>query len=414
MRREADMTSADIAIVGGGLVGLSAALALQDSDRPIKVLESSLLQQQESTGLNARSIALSWASIQIFKALGLSQEIKKQASPIKNIHISSRGRWGVTRLQASEYELEAMGYVIESQKLAAILLDRVQQSKSISLETGAEFESLEYAEQVQLQYKRDEKRRKLSANLVIIADGAQSKARSSLGIEHRMIDYQQAAIITNVEVSRPVSGAAYERFTDDGPLAMLPLGGSRYACVWTHNPQSSEHFMQLDEQQFAESLQQSFGFRLGFIERVGQRYCFPLHRTEALELTKDRCLLLGNAANTLHPVAGQGFNLALRDVASLSHLLENRATRSLDELSITQLLDEYRTLRKAEQRSVVGLGDGLVSLFSNDLPLLKQFRAGALALLDIIPPLKAEVAMSGMGFTFAGNPMLRGRPVLLQ
>lgn len=399
----------DLAIIGGGLVGLSAALALQKPNLTITVLESSSLPQRDSSGLNARSIALSYASIQIFKALGLLQEIKKQASPIKSIHISSRGRWGVTRLQASDYDLDAMGYVIESQKLSAILLDQVQRSKSISLTTDAEFASLEFADQLQLQYKQNKKLQNLNASLVLIADGAQSKARSCLGIEHRMIDYQQAAIIANVEVSQPLAGAAYERFTERGPLAMLPLGASRYACVWTHDPQSSEHLMQLDDTDFCESLQRSFGYRLGFIERVGRRYCFPLHRTEALELAKNRCLLVGNAANTLHPVAGQGLNLALRDVACLSHLLESRAISSFEEDSVIQLLQEYQYQRKVEQARVVRLGDGLVSLFSNDLPMLKHFRAGALALLDIVPPLKAEVAMSGMGFGFGGNPMLRGR-----
>jgi 2-octaprenyl-6-methoxyphenol hydroxylase len=302
-----------------------------------------------------------------------------------------------------------MGYVIESARLAAILLDRVRQTEAIDLETSAEFESLEFEERVQLQYRSGNNLQKLNANLILIADGAQSQARASLGIQHRMIDYQQAAIITNVEVSRPVSGAAYERFTVSGPLAMLPLGGSRYACVWTHDPGSSEHLMQVEDEQFIESLQQSFGFRLGFVERVGERYCFPLHRTEALELSKNRCLLVGNAANTLHPVAGQGFNLALRDVASLSHLLEKQVMHSFDEDAVMRLLEEYKSLRTAEQSRVVRLGDGLVSLFSNDLPILKQFRAGALALLDIIPPLKAEVAFSGMGFGFSANPMLRGR-----
>ncbi len=399
----------EIAIIGGGLVGLCAALALQTPDRRIRVLESSLLQPQDSSGLNARSIALSYASIQIFKALGLSQKIIKQASPIKTIHISSRGRWGVTRLCALDYEIEAMGYVIESRKLAAILLDQVRQSRSIILETEAEFESLDIDGQVELQYRRGKKLQKQAADLVLIADGAQSKARAILGIEHRMIDYQQAAIINNVEVSQPLAGAAYERFTDDGPLAMLPLGGNRYACVWTHDPQLSEHLMQQNDQEFAESLQQIFGFRLGIIERVGQRYCFPLHRTEASELVKNRCLLVGNAANSLHPVAGQGLNLALRDVASFSHLFESQLTGTMDEASIVRLLDEYQSLRVAEQRSVVRLGDGLVSLFSNDIPLLKHIRAGALALLDIFPALRTEVAMSGMGFGFGGNPMLRGR-----
>lgn len=403
-------SNTDIAIVGGGLVGLSAALALQGPDRHISVLESSTLQQRGSKGLNARSIALSFASVQVFKALGLWNEIKKQSAPIKTIHISSQRRWGVTRLSASKYDLEAMGYVIESRKLSAVLLKHVQRSKSISLETGAEFESLDFTNRVELRYRSEKKMHKLSASLVLVADGAQSKARSEIGIEHINIDYQQAAIITNVEVSKPIPGAAYERFTDQGPLAMLPLGANRYACVWTHDPQYNERLMELDDQKFAESLQQAFGFRLGFIERVGQRFGFPLHRTEALKLAKNRCLLIGNAANTLHPVAGQGLNLALRDVASLAHLLEHQAIQTFDEQSIIRLLEDYESLRTNEQRSVVRLGDGLVNLFSNDLPVLKQFRAGALALLDIIPPLKTEVAMSGMGFSFAGNPMLRGRP----
>ena len=399
----------DIAIVGGGLVGLSTALALRHSGRQISVIESSALLQQKSEGLNARSIVLSYASVQIFKALDLWKEIKKQASAIKNIHISSQGQWGVTRLAASEYDLEAMGYVIESRKLGAVLLDQVRQSKSIRLETGADFESIEFTGRVQLRYRKAKKSHEISSGLVIIADGAQSMARSSLGIEHRRIDYQQSAIITNVEVSQPVPGAAYERFTDKGPLAMLPLGGTAYACVWTHTPHSSEQLMQFDDAQFARALQQCFGFRLGFVERIGQRVSFPLYRIKALGLTKNRCLLIGNAANSLHPVAGQGLNLALRDAACLSHLLEAQTISTLDENSIVQLLDEYETLRTTEQRRVAGLGDGLVSLFSNNLPVLRQFRAGALALLDIIPPLKAEVAMSGMGFSYSGNPMLRGQ-----
>ena len=398
-----------IAIVGGGLVGLTAALALQQSDREICVVESSTLQHQDSSGLNARSIALSYASVQIFKALGLWAEIKKQSSPIKTIHISSQGRWGAARLRASEYDLEAMGYVIESQKLGAILLNRVRQYESISLETGAEFESIEFSERVQLRYRSGKKMHKLSAGMGLIADGAQSKARSMLGIEHIRVDYQQAAIIANVEVSEPIPGAAYERFTDHGPLAMLPLGQNRYACVWTHDPQSNERLMQLDDREFAESLQQSFGLRLGFVERVGQRHSFPLYRIEALERVKNRCLLIGNAANTLHPVAGQGFNLALRDIASLTDLIGDLAIQTLDESSIITLLDEFQSLRKVEQRNVVRLGDTLVGLFSNNLPVLKQFRAGALVLLDIIPLLKTEVAMAGMGFSFSANPMLRGR-----
>ena len=403
------MDKSDIVIIGGGLVGLSAALALQRTDRHIRVLEANASHQQKPTGLNARSIAISYASVQIFKALGLWQEIKKQASPIKSIHISSQGRWGVTRIRAMDYQLAAVGYVIESWKLNAILLDQVQNSNLIKLDTGAAFESLDFTEGVQLRYHKDNKLNTICAGLILIADGAQSKARSSLGIEHCQIDYQQTAIITNIEVSRPVPGAAYERFTDHGPLALLPLGGNIYSCVWTHSPRFSEELIQFDEQSFIESLQRSFGYRLGLVERVGQRHSFPLYRTEAAGLVKNSCLLIGNAANTLHPVAGQGLNLALRDVACLNHLLESQAIRNYDGRSIRRLLDEYKSMRVFEQQSVIRLGDGLVTLFSNDLPVLKHIRAGALAMLDIFPPIKAKATMTGMGFGFVGNPMLRGR-----
>jgi len=401
--------NADIVVIGGGLVGLSAALALQQPGRHISILESSALQQKQPAGLNARSIALSYASVQIFKALGLWREIKSRASPIKTIHISSQGEWGVTRLQASDYELEAMGYVVESRVLDKILLDRIRRSKSISLITRASFESVEFSDCVNLAYRSEDKLQELDTSLVLVADGTQSKTRSSLGIDHRSIDYAQAAIIANVEVSQPTPGVAYERFTKSGPLAMLPLGGGRYACVWTHDPATSSELVQLDDEQFIASLQNCFGYRLGYIEKVSPRFCFPLHRTEALGLVKNRCLLLGNAANTLHPVAGQGLNLALRDVASLSHLFRHQRIQSLDELSIRQLLDDYESSRVVDQRQVARLGDGMVSLFSNDLPVLKTLRAGALALLDILPPLKTEVAMSGMGFSYGGNSMLRGR-----
>ena len=399
----------DIAVIGGGLVGLSAALALQKPGRHISVIESGSLEQKKSTGLNARSIALSYASIQIFRAIGLWQQIKALAAPIKTIHISSQGEWGVTRLRAPDYELDALGYVVESQVLGNLLLDKIRESKTISLNTQSDFESAELSDKVNLRYRSGDKLHRLNAGLVLVADGAQSKARSSLGIEHRDIDYAQAAIIANVEVSKPGSGVAYERFTKDGPLAMLPLGGKRYACVWTHDPDISSELTQQDDEQFIASLQHSFGYRLGFIEKVSPRFSFPLHRTEAQGLVKKRCLLLGNAANTLHPVAGQGLNLALRDVASLSELFSNQKILSLDETSISRLLDTYETERVAEQRQVARLGDGMVTLFSNDLVVLKKLRAGALALLDIVPPLKAEVAMSGMGFRYAGNRLLRGR-----
>ena len=401
-----------IAIVGGGLIGLCAALALQHSSqnpgRMVSVIESSGFASNETdaTGLNTRSIALSYASVQIFKALNVWHEISHLASPIRTIHVSSKGHWGVSRLKASDYELDALGYVIESQLLGNCLLEKINQSKSIRLLTRSTFESFEFDQDVKLSYQSPEGLNSLQADLVLIADGAQSKARESLGIQHKTIDYAQSAIITNVCFDKPIAAAAYERFTESGPLAMLPLGHNRYACVWTCKPADALELMELDDDTFMQSLQQCFGFRLGFIEQIGQRFSFPLQRTEAASLTVKRCVLVGSAANALHPVAGQGFNLGLRDIASLQGLLEGQSVA--DSNALSQLLAAYEQQRQSEQTQVIRLGDGLVSLFSNNLPLLNHLRSATLALLDIMPAVKSEVALSGMGLATGGNAMVRG------
>lgn len=400
--------SSDITIIGGGLVGLSAALALQGSGQNITVIEASSLHHPETDGLNTRSIALSYSSVQIFRALGVWQSIKKQATPIRNIHVSSQGHWGVTRLSAGELELDAMGYVIESRLLAASLLGKVEASDHIELLTGAQFESIETGTNVRIDYQIEGEQCRQIAQMAIIADGANSSAREQLGIEHSTVDYGQAAIITNLEFSKPVNAMAYERFTEQGPLAILPLGGKRYACVWTRNSEDAESLMQLDDAAFIDELQRCFGFRMGYIEATGKRFSFDLHRVEARQLAKGRCLLIGNAANALHPVAGQGFNLALRDIATLYDLLDGRKVSDLDNSARLSLLAAYEANRKAEQNRVIRLGDGLVSLFSNQLPVLNHLRAGSLAALDLLPALKTQVALSGMGMTFGGNALLRG------
>ena len=398
----------DIAIIGGGLVGLCAALALQHSKRSITIIEAGNLEQVPAGGLNARSIALSASSVQIFRALGIWPQIEAQAAPIRHIHISSRGRWGVTRLQAAEYQLDAMGYVIENQALGRCLLDAVEASDNIKLWQKAEFESITQDATVSIGYRKNGRVQQLEARFALIADGARSPARAALGIDHQTIDYGQAVVISNVEVSKPRIDTAYERFTPHGPLAMLPLGGKRYACVWTLNPLQAAQACAQDEIEFRAALQDCFGFRLGLIEAVGQRFSIPIQRTSADALQSGRCLLVGNAANALHPVAGQSFNLSLRDIACLYELLSEQSQVDLHADGFGALADEYEMLRLQEQRRVISYGDGLVTLFSNELPLFDHVRAAGLSLLDLMPALKAQAALAGMGMTFGGNRLLRG------
>jgi len=402
------VAASEIAIVGGGPVGLSAALALQQPSRRVTIIEAAVRGSGQPGGLNARSIALAASSVQIFRALGIWPQLSAAASPIRQIHVSARGHWGVTRLRAEDYELEALGYVVEFEALNRVLLEAVDACGNITLRDAASFVSVSQSDGVSIEYRRQKRRQQVAARLALIADGADSKARAALGIEHRRIDYGQCALVVNVEVSRPRDGLAYERFTIEGPLAMLPLGGNRYACVWTCSPARAAELESLDDAGFAAALQECFGFRLGIVERAGKRVALALSRTRAEELYRGRCLLIGNAANALHPVAGQSFNLSQRDIAGLCELLDHRDLATLDDAAWRDTAAAYAASRAAEHRRVIGYGDGLVTLFSNPLPVFDRLRATGLAALDLIPPLKAQAAFSGMGFGFGGNRLLRG------
>ena len=403
------MTASDIVIVGGGPVGLSAALALHEASRRVTVIEAAPRGAKQPGGLNARSIALSTSSVQIFRALGLWPQLSAAAAPIRQIHVSARGHWGVTRLQASDYQLDALGYVVEFESLNRVLLDAVDACAEITLEDGASFTSLSQDDGVRIEYRRQKRQRHLDARLALIADGADSAARAALGIDHRRIDYGQSALVVNVEVGRPRDGLAYERFTSEGPLAMLPLGGKRYACVWTCSPARAAELEAVDDAAFGAALQDCFGYRLGIVERVGKRVAVALMRTQAEALSRGRCVLIGNAANALHPVAGQSFNLSLRDIAGLRELLVDHELAAIDDADWQQIAAVYAESRAAEHRRVISYGDGLVTLFSNPLPVFDRLRAAGLAALDLLPALKAQAAFSGMGLAFGGNRLLRGR-----
>lgn len=403
------MANSDVAIVGGGLVGLCAALAMQHPARRVSVVEAAPPGRPQPGGLNARSIALSTSSVQVFKALGIWPRLSEEAEPIRQIQVSSRGHWGVTRLHAGDYDLEALGYVVENNTLARVLLEAVEASERINLEQGASFASISQPDRVRIEYRAQQRKKRIDARLALIADGADSAARAALGIGHRRIDYGQSAVVVNVEVGKHRAGTAYERFTVEGPLAMLPLGGRRYACVWTCSPQRAGQLASLPEAEFAATLQDYFGFRLGLIEQVGERVAIELSRTRADRLQCGWCLLIGNAANALHPVAGQSFNMSLRDIACLHELLAEHDLAELDDETWRAIADDYQQRREAEHRRVIGYGDGLVTLFSNSLPVFDRLRAGGLAALDLLPALKAQAAFAGMGLAFGGNRLLRGR-----
>ena len=397
-----------VCIAGGGLVGLAAAIAFSRQGRQVVLIETRAYAdaQQQTPPLDARSIALSYSSVQILRALGLWQAIAPAAAPIRHIHVSSAGHFGVTRLRAAALGLDAMGYVSEYDPLLYSLLRSAQQDDNIELIMPATVQDLtQHSDGVDIEYESGAQSRTLHAACLIVADGAQSPLRDRLGIEVQVEDYHQSAIIANLQIEQPANDCAYERFTAQGPMALLPLPQQRYALVWTNPPARSEQLLALDDDDFIAEIHAQFGYRLGYFSKLGQRARFELKRSRAQRLSAGRAVLVGNAANTLHPVAGQGFNLALRDVAQLYDQLAQDNGPMQDW---PQRLQEYETLRRQDQNRVLRAGDGLVKLFSNDWPVLNHARAGALAALDLCPPLKNELGWQGMGYGAGCASLMRG------
>ena len=400
------MMKSEICIVGGGLVGLTAALAFSSQGRRVSLLEAHDFQLVTPAQMDARSIALSWSSVQILSALDLWPGLRDKTAPIHHIHVSSAGHFGVTRLHAQDLQQDAMGHVIEYHVLMQYLLEAVKNNAAIEMLTPARLLSLKQGDnKVSIHYRQGDTEQELETDLLVVADGANSKIREMLAIAAITEDYEQTAIIANVKITLPFNGYAYERFTSDGPLALLPLPDQRYAMVWTNAADRAEQLMQLPDAQFLHEIYRIFGYRLGYFSGVGSRVKFDLKRTRSSRLTANCSVLIGNAANTLHPVAGQGFNLALRDVALLYDELAGEFPGSS---GLPRVLEAYAAKREQDQQRTVQLGDGLVKLFSNDLPLINHARAGALALLDVCPLLKQEVSWQGMGYGSGFSSLMRG------
>ena len=397
----------EICIVGGGLVGLTAAIAFSQQGRCVTLLEERNLQLDQPAELDARSIALSYSSAQILQSLDLWRDLQPQTAAIERIHVSSAGHFGVTRLDAAEHGLSAMGYVVEYHILLQALLVRAKSDPNIVIVSPLDDLSVTQAEDsVTFDFRVAGKKESLRAALLLVADGAHSTVREKLGIEAETLDYQQSAIIANVKLERAANGCAYERFTAAGPLALLPLPNRRYALVWTHTPARAEQMMQLADEDFLQQLYEIFGYRLGYFSKLGQRARFDLALTRAKRLVAGRAVLIGNAANTLHPVAGQGFNLALRDVGLL---YDEISGLDLGAEKLPSALGRYEQGRAEDQRQTVAMGNGLVELFSNDMPLLNHLRAAALAALDLCPVLKSEFGWRGMGYGSGCSSLMRGR-----
>jgi|TARA_Y100001001_G_scaffold30370_1_gene25327 2-octaprenyl-6-methoxyphenol hydroxylase len=392
--------SQHISIVGGGMVGASLALALQQHAARrgwrINLIEAQPpARGQTQPSFDARSTALSHGSYLLFEQLGIWAELAGQAEPIRQIHVSDRGHPGVTRLFAEKERVPALGYVVENAALGKVLLAALDPAV-VRWQAPARVVRAEPARSGWLmQVEAHEQLHEQATDLLIVADGGRSGLLEQLGIHRQVRPYGQTAIIANITSSQGHDGVAYERFTPNGPLALLPMSAGRSALVWTQPDAQVDEVMTLSDAAFLEALQDAFGFRMGALTRVGQRHAYPLSLIEAEEQVRTGLVVLGNAAHSLHPIAGQGFNLSLRDAMALADtLIDAPAHGAPGDL---RLLEGYLDRQRQDQQQTIAFSDGLTRLFSNRRPVLAAGRNLGLLGMDIVAPLKSVFARQAMG-----------------
>jgi 2-octaprenyl-6-methoxyphenol hydroxylase len=387
----------DVAIVGGGLVGASLACALGMHGLSVHVLEA---QAHGETLLppsyDDRTVALSLGSRHILDAIGV-WPLLAEATPIRHIHVSDRGHLGAARLDAASEGVNDLGYVVENRLLAQALQHRLKQLNTVSYESPVQVRGVQAkAGAATLTTARGVCR----ASLVVVADGGHSGLREQLGFVSKIHDYQQTAIIANVTSSHYQPGVAFERFTTDGPFALLPMSQRRYAMVWTVPSERVDALLALPDLAFLSAMQAQFGWRVGAFARVGRRHAFPLQLMTVREQVSPRVMLLGNSAHILHPIAGQGLNLCLRDVLVLAdHLVAAR--RDARDVGNEAVLAAYARARQWDQRFSIGFTHGLAQVFGRkEVPVVCARDAG-LMLFDSVGVARRALARHAMG--------LRGR-----
>ncbi|WP_180106265.1 MULTISPECIES: FAD-dependent oxidoreductase [unclassified Acinetobacter] len=396
----------EVIIVGGGMVGLSLALMLAKAKIGVKLLEAIKYPNYDDANLapyhssfDARNSALSRRTVQIYQELGLWSALQEHATPILEVNITEQGSFGKARLKAEQEKVESFGQVIENAWLGRVLLTEVKKEPLIELIDGVQVTSLtQDADFAYIEAQRAEEQLKLQSKIVIAADGRDSFCRKALGIGASVHDYDQVAIVTTVQTSKPHGHVGFERFSPLGPLALLPLPGEyRRSVVWPV-PKGTEGEWMGDEndQHFLDALQETYGDRAGKFQKTGKRFSFPLSQVLAEKQAVGRVVLMGNAAHTIHPVAGQGFNLCMRDAYVLRRYLTEQVEKNADLGDAAMLLD-YEKSRLTDQQRVIKFCDSVVRGFSNQNPFLKLIRNTGLVAFDTIPGIKPLVANYAMG-----------------
>lgn len=391
------MLQHDILICGGGLVGASLALALSELKFDVALAEAIPFGAAEQPSFDERTTAISNGTQRVFKALNVWPLIERAATPIKRIHISDKGRFGFARIDASEQDLPQLGFVVINRIIGEALWRRLSERK-IKIYAPARVVDVKSTEQ-RRRIRFDSMADGVEARLVVAADGARSFVREAVGIGSSVKDYEQTAVIANVVCQKFHDHVAYERFTADGPLAVLPLNDGRVGLVWIVPPPFADEVLRLNDADFIARLQSAFGLRLGRFTQVGKRHSYPLSLTQSEQHTADRLAVIGNAAQGLHPIAGQGFNLGLRDAACLAEVLgDARKELGVDiDPGSADVLRRYADWRAEDRKGIIRFTDGIVQLFGQKFGPIKALRDVGLLLFDLSPYAKDYLARLSLG-----------------
>jgi 2-octaprenyl-6-methoxyphenol hydroxylase len=404
----------DIVIAGGGMIGTSLALALAPLGLRVAIVEAIARAEAAQPSFDDRSTALSRSTQRMFEAMGLWPDVVAASTPIRGIHVSDRGRFGFSHIDAEEQGVEALGYVVINRVLGGVLQEALDTIEGVDVMCPARIIDIGLAPEAATAVVEgvDGELSQLTCGLLVAADGANSVVREMMGITAQKSLYGQRAVIGNLLPEKDIDNIAYERFTRQGPLAVLPVADGRAGFVWTVSEEDAERVMSLDDDQFLAELQQEFGYRLGAFSRVGRRASYPLALSKALRLTATRSVLIGNAAHGLHPVSAQGFNLGMRDVAAIVDCIADAKAAPGDfDPGMANVLEKYASWRSADQKKLVRFTDSLVKLFGSERWPLRTLRNIGMLGFDLVPGVRSVFARHTMGLAGRLPRLSRGVPI---
>ncbi len=388
----------DVLIVGGGLVGSSLACALEGAGLRVTLAEAAAPVVAAPPSFDERNLALARASVNALTALGVWRHVASSPVPIRHIHVSSRGDFGAVRLDAVARGLDAFGHVVVARELGQALEARLAELRDTTRLRPVRVGGIDVdADGVRASIERDNAAATLRARLLVAADGTDSALRAALGIGADVHDYGQTLFVAVVQAGKAPPDTAYERFTPDGPVALLPLGGGRLGSVCTVPAAQADAVLAQGDDAYLDFIQRRFGWRAGRFSRVGKRSAYRMRKVAAQRLVAPRAVLVGNAAQTLHPIGAQGFNLGLRDALTLAELVAHAHAEGRD-IASPDLLSAYAARRAPDRDATLAMSDGLVRLFSNTFAPLRLLRSAGFVALDRVPGLADGLVADAMGF----------------